>query len=50
MENGSEKLNPAYLPAPAPKDNFNPPSGYVSKPISGCLRQGRKNNAQRTWV
>ena len=33
MQDQSEKLNLTYLPAPVPKDNFQPPSQYVKEPI-----------------
>ena len=33
MQNESEKLNLTYLPAPVPKDNFQPLSQYVKEPI-----------------
>ena len=33
MQNESEKLNLTYLPAPVPRDDFQPPSQYEKEPI-----------------
>ena len=55
MQNESEKLNLTYLPAPVPRDNFQPPSRYVNEPIpefddSADIRDYLEIILRRKWL